>query len=195
MRIEILLFLVAGFVIANIYTDGKYLKIILSKKKYFQMAGVAFVAFMLYILIKRNPLRAKEIMTTSNEYIKYLPIDKNTSNIISPILDFTVKQDYISGQNSENYPILNMNNISRSQNNNMMMESGKKATKRCVSETKKKYVASRQGWKCNGCGKMLNATFEVDHIKRLEYGGDNHVDNLRALCRECHGNKTMMENL
>lgn len=195
MRIEILLFLIAGFVMVNIYTDGKYMKILLSKKKYFKMGGVAFVAFMMYILIKRNPLRAKEIMTTSNEYIKYLPIDKNTSNIISPILDFTVKQDYISGQNSENYPILNMNNISRSQNNSTMMESGRKATKRCVSETKKKYVASRQGWKCNGCGEMLNATFEVDHIKRLEYGGDNHVDNLRALCRECHGNKTMMENL
>jgi len=35
----------------------------------------------------------------------------------------------------------------------------------------------------------------VDHIVRLEYGGSNHVDNLVAMCRECHGKKTTMENL
>ena len=61
--------------------------------------------------------------------------------------------------------------------------SGKKATKRSVSETKKKFVASRQNWKCGDCQTQLNAWFEVDHIKRLEYGGSNHIDNLVALCR------------
>ena len=35
--------------------------------------------------------------------------------------------------------------------------------KRSVSETKKKYVASQQGWKCAGCSSQLDATFEVDH--------------------------------
>ena len=30
---------------------------------------------------------------------------------------------------------------------------------------------------------------------RLEHGGSNHVDNLVAMCRECHGEKTAMENL
>ena len=69
------------------------------------------------------------------------------------------------------------------------------ATKRSVSETKKKFVASRQGWKCGGCGQQLNAWFEVDHKIRLEYGGSNHIDNLVAMCRECHGEKTTMENL
>ena len=36
--------------------------------------------------------------------------------------------------------------------------SGKKGTKRCVSETKKKYVASKQNWKCFNCEKkdLLN---------------------------------------
>jgi 5-methylcytosine-specific restriction endonuclease McrA len=29
----------------------------------------------------------------------------------------------------------------------------------------------------------------------LEYGGSNHIDNLVALCRECHGKKTTIENL
>jgi len=76
-----------------------------------------------------------------------------------------------------------------------LMQSGKKSTKRSVSETKKKFVASRQDWKCGDCHNQLTAWFEVDHKIRLEYGGSNHVDNLVALCRECHGKKTTMENL
>ena len=76
-----------------------------------------------------------------------------------------------------------------------VLQTGKKGTKRSVSETKKKFVASRQSWKCGDCGDQLNAWFEVDHKIRLEYGGSNHVDNLVALCRECHGKKTTIENL
>ena len=68
-------------------------------------------------------------------------------------------------------------------------------TKRSVSETKKKYVASRQNWTCNECGSMLTAWFEIDHITRLEYGGSNDASNLVALCRNCHGKKTAMENM
>ena len=68
-------------------------------------------------------------------------------------------------------------------------------TKRSVSETKKKFVAARQGWKCGDCQDQLNAWFEVDHKIRLEHGGSNHVDNLVALCRDCHGKKTTIENL
>ena len=76
-----------------------------------------------------------------------------------------------------------------------VMNSGKQGTKRSVSETKKKFVAARQGWKCGDCGNQLSAWFEVDHKIRLEYGGSNHIDNLVALCRECHGKKTAIENL
>ena len=186
MRFELVIILIAGFLIANIYTEGKYMNLLVSWKKYYQMAGVAFGALMFYILIKKNPLRAREIVSTSNDYIKYLPIDKNASNIISPILDFI--------SNNDSYPIMNM--ASQTQvSEDRIMNSGKKATKRSVSETKKKFVASRQGWKCGDCKNQLTAWFEVDHVVRLEYGGSNHVDNLVALCRECHGKKTTMENL
>ena len=75
------------------------------------------------------------------------------------------------------------------------MSSGKQSTKRSVSETKKKFVASRQGWTCGDCKNQLTAWFEVDHTVRLEHGGSNHVDNLVALCRDCHGKKTAFENL
>ena len=192
MRFELVIMLIAGFLMANIYTDGKYMNMLVSWKKYYQMAGVAFAALMFYILIKKNPLRAREIVSTSNDYIKYLPIDKNASNIISPILDFTTKQGFMSS--NENYPIMNMGS-STQVSEDRIMNSGKKATKRSVSETKKKFVASRQSWKCGGCQKQLPAWFEVDHKIRLEYGGSNHVDNLVAMCRDCHGRKTAMENL
>ena len=56
-------------------------------------------------------------------------------------------------------------------------------------KTVEKYVASMQDWKCNHCKKVLTAWFEVDHVKRLEHGGNNDVQNLVALCRECHGQK------
>ena len=192
MRFELVIILVAGFLMGNIYTDGKYMTMLVSWKKYYQMAGIAFGALTLYILFKRNSLRAREIVTTSNEYIKYLPIDKNTSNMISPILDFTSKQGFMS--DSSHLPILPMSNQTQV-SEDRIMNSGKKTTKRSVSETKKKFVASRQNWKCGDCQSQLTAWFEVDHITRLEYGGSNHVDNLVAMCRECHGKKTTMENL
>lgn len=202
MRIEIIIILVAGFIMANIYTDGKYWKMLQSGKKYYKMAGVAFGALMLYLLIKHNPLRAQQMAATTNDYLKYLPIDKNTSDMISPILDFTSKHNFAESQYSSldggnyNYPIIPMPESSTERiGENRMKTSGKTTTKRSVSETKKKFVASRQNWCCGNCKKQLSAWFEVDHIKRLEYGGSNHVDNLVALCRECHGEKTAMENL
>ena len=69
------------------------------------------------------------------------------------------------------------------------------STKRCVSETKKKFVASNQNWKCAHCSVQLPAWFEIDHKLRLDRGGDNHINNLEALCRNCHGKKTAMESM
>jgi len=201
MRFELIIFVIAGFLIANIYTDGKYLKMLQTGKKYYQMAGIAFGALMLYLLLKYNPLRAQQIVSTTNDYIKYLPIDKNTSNMLSPILDFTSKQNFAGDQYASidggnfNYPVAGMPQHGGTVAESRILQSGKKATKRSVSETKKKFVASRQNWKCGECQSQLNAWFEVDHIKRLEYGGSNHIDNLVALCRECHGKKTTIENL
>jgi hypothetical protein len=195
MRIEITIVLIAAFIMANIHTDGKYVNMLYSGKKYYQMGGVAFGALMIYILLKKNPLRTREILNASNDYLKYLPVDKNVSNMISPILDFTAQNQ--GHMYDSNQPIIPMSNHSGGNQiaENRILQSGKKSTKRSVSETKKKFVASRQNWKCGDCENQLTAWFEVDHKIRLEYGGSNHVDNLVALCRECHGKKTTIENL
>jgi len=180
----------------------------MTHKKYYQMAVIAMGGLVIYWLIKKNPLNASQMILTSNEYLKYLPIDKNTSSIISPILDFTAKQNFNLDQhnypyNDGNHPIIPIQPMN--QYERKIMTSGLEGgiqqnvvtgkTKRSVSETKKKFVAARQGWKCGDCQEQLNAWFEVDHKTRLEYGGSNHVDNLVALCRDCHGKKTTIENL
>lgn len=70
-----------------------------------------------------------------------------------------------------------------------------KNKKRKVSATAKKYVAANQKWLCNMCNNLLDASYEVDHIKPLYKGGGNEVSNLQALCRNCHGNKTIYDKL
>lgn len=192
MRFELVILIATGLVIGNIYTEGKYIKYAMSKKKYLQMGGVGFAGLLVLYLFKRNPAHAKEIVNASNEYFKYLPIDKNTSDMISPILDFTSKNNFANDPNY-NQQIVGMPNEQRQAER--IKQSGKKGVKRSVSETKKKYVASGQNWKCTNCKKQLNAWFEVDHVVRLENGGSNSVDNLVALCRECHGEKTAKENM
>ena len=183
MRFEFVVLLITAFVMANIYTEGKYLNTVLSWKKYYQMAGVALFGYMMCWLMRKNPVQAQSMLVASNEYIKYLPVDKNTTSILSPILDFTSKQDFGG------------TNMHQQQYESRVLNSGGKSSKRSVSETKKKFVAARQNWHCGDCNKQLPAWFEVDHTVRLEHGGSNHVDNLVALCRDCHGKKTAIENL
>jgi hypothetical protein len=194
MRIEIVLFFIASLIIANIYYEGKIVRYIVSRKKYWQMAGVLFIFFMIYYLIKKNPLNAQHILTTTNEYVKYLPLDKSTVNMISPILDFSSKTNW-SG-NSGNYigggdkhPIIEIQKIKRPNDTNTLIY------KRSVSETKKKYISAQQGWKCGHCQQQLSSSYEVDHIVPLYKGGSNDLTNLVSLCPNCHRNKTSMDRM
>jgi hypothetical protein len=195
MRLEILIFGITGFLLYNAYYDGKYTKMLLAYKKYYKMALIGFLALCFYIMIKRNPLQSKNMLLYTNNMIKYMPIDKSSMDMISPIFDLSTKgSSFMEGFNSELNPSYNYNpTIIAQQQRNML--TGQKPVKRSVSETKKKYVASIQDWKCGQCNKKLTHTFEVDHKIRLEHGGGNDVTNLVALCRECHGEKTAMENM
>lgn len=192
MKLELIVFGIAAFLIYNAYHDGKYSKLIMSYKKYYQMAFIGFIALCFYLLMKRNPLRCKNMLLYTNNLIKYMPIDKSSMDMISPIFDFT---NNASNSFMYNYNSLNNPNFNPQLQQQRTLLSGQKVTKRSVSETKKKYVASIQDWKCGQCNKKLTHTFEVDHKIRLEYGGSNDPSNLVALCRECHGEKTARENM
>jgi len=190
MRFEIIIIIITALIMGNIYTDGKYLAIAMTWKKYYQMIGVAIVGISVCFMLRKNPERARDIIYSSNEYLRNLPVDKSTSSMIHPILDMTKQQNYFNHpQNIRN------DNLSNYKYQQKIMNSGTKSTKRSVSETKKKFVAAQQNWHCGDCKKQLPAWFEVDHTIRLEHGGSNHVDNLVALCRDCHGKKTAIENL
>jgi 5-methylcytosine-specific restriction protein A len=196
MRIELVIFFVAAGVVFHIYTEGKYTKWLLQQKKYWQIGGIVVGALILCWLLRKDPSRAKSMIETTHEYLKYMPIDGGTSRLLSPILDMTAKHAFL--QESVSRPVLALDAAAVSQSptgGSMDGGGGGRVVKRSVSETKKKYVAARQRWTCKDCGVLLTATYEIDHIVRLDRGGTNHVDNLAALCPNCHRQKTMLENL
>lgn len=183
MKLELIVLAITAFFIYDIYKDQQYSKMLKGYKKYYQMAGVGFIGLSLLVFAKKHPFQSKSMLGSAAEMVKHLPIDRDSADLISPL--FALGYNYNNGQSKENTP----------QYKRMMNSGGSNGTKRSVSETKKKFVASRQDWRCNECGKQLPAWFEVDHVVRLENGGSNHVDNLVALCRDCHGKKTAMESM
>jgi len=207
MKFELLIFGITAFLIYNTYHDGKYTKLLFSWKKYFQMGFFALIGVSIYLLMKRNPAQCKNMLMHANNVVKYMPIDRSSLDMLNPILDFTTghsNQGFMESYTGNDDDNLRNNNASAwggllggmgiSSGEKRLLNSGK-GTKRSVSETKKKYVASQQDWKCGHCRNQLKAWFEVDHVISLENGGSNEVSNLVALCRDCHGKKTAMENM
>jgi hypothetical protein len=192
MRLEIFVLGLTAFFVYNAYTDGKYTKMLLSFKKYYKMIFYVTLGIGIYILLKRNPNQGRNMLLYANNLVKFMPIDKSSMDMLSPIIDFTSKNE-----NDEECFMESFNGLDSSSMNNerRITTSGKNGTKRSVSETKKKYIASCQDWKCGNCKSQLDHTFEIDHKIRLEYGGGNDVQNLIALCRNCHGRKTASENM
>jgi hypothetical protein len=192
MRLEIFILGLTAFFVYNAYTDGKYTKMLFAFKKYYKMIFYAVLGIGIYYMLKRNPTKGKDMLLYANNYIKYLPIDRNSMDMLSPIIDFTGTSESSFMESFNGIPPQTSGFCSGEQR---ILSSGKGGSKRSVSETKKKYVAASQDWKCGHCHSQLDHTFEIDHKVRLEYGGGNDVQNLIALCRNCHGKKTASENM
>ena len=189
MRLEIFVLGLTAFFVYNAYHDGKYTKMMSSFRKYYKMIFYVLLGVGIYVLLKRNPSQGRNMLLYANNVVKFMPIDKTAMDVLSPIIDFT---------NSSQVSFMESFNDMEPQENTRdqrILQSGKGATRRSVSETKKKYVAANQDWKCGHCQKQLDHTFEIDHRIRLEYGGGNETTNLIALCRNCHGKKTASENM
>jgi hypothetical protein len=195
MRLEIFVLGLTAFFVYNAYSDGKYTKMLMSFKKYYKMIFYVLLGIGIYLLLKRNPSQGRNMLLYANNVVKFMPIDKSSMDMLSPIIDFTSKNDNQSFMESLNDINTNKFPSGFSNEDKRILNSGKNGTKRSVSETKKKYVASNQEWKCGHCKSQLDHTFEIDHRIRLEYGGGNDVQNLIALCRNCHGKKTASENM
>ena len=196
MRLEIFVLGLTAFFIYNAYNDGKYTKMLLTFKKYYKMIFYALLGIGIYVLLKRNPSQGRNMLLYANNVVKFMPIDKTSMDMLSPVFDFTSTCDRSFMESFNNIDDTNiMGSTGLCNSDKRIVNSGKNGTKRSVSETKKKYVASQQDWKCGHCESQLDHTFEIDHRVRLEYGGGNDVQNLIALCRNCHGKKTASENM
>jgi len=201
MKLELFIFGITAFLVFNTYYDGKYLKVFHSWQKEIKMSTFAFVGLSLYIFLKKNPGQSQSMLSHANDIIRYMPISRSSADMLSPFLDFannkSMFQDGDGGGGSSNLGGGGGGGGGGRREAQMearLRSSGRNnATKRSVSETKKKFVAAQQSWKCGHCDRQLPAWYEVDHIVRLEHGGSNNVDNLVALCRDCHGKKTAME--
>jgi hypothetical protein len=176
MSIKLWIIIICALVLYNIYYENNILSKLKNYKKGYKMIIVVIMGFGALSVVSKSPKMSYDNMKTLQEFIQVMPIDRQSKDMLTPFLSTN------SGTSREQASIHKIKN------------SGLKGTKRSVSETKKKYVASHQNWSCNKCNKKLNHTFEVDHKVRLEYGGTNEVSNLEALCRECHGQKTSFEN-
>jgi len=219
IKTEYIVFIITAILIANTYYDGQLIKLFQSNQKWIKMATFGFIGLSLFLFLRRNPENSRELLYHANDIIKYMPISKDTADMITPFFDMTRRvsspneggagatTSALGGVGGAMMSAMGVNapqntmlpsvggggNLSAAEKR--VLSSGKGSSKRSVSETKKKYVAAQQGWKCGDCQRQLPAWFEVDHVIALEHGGSNHVDNLVALCRDCHGKKTAMSFL
>ena len=207
MKIEFIIFIITALLIANTYYDGKLVKLFntIKHSKYLKMITFGFAGLSIYLFLKKNPKNSKEFLGQANEMIKTLPMTRDSASLITPFLNLTNSKSFNDtnssvwgggggGSSNSSSTGADGGNTFQSQINRMM-QSGKGSTKRSVSETKKKFIAANQNWICKDCNKQLPAWFEVDHVIALHNGGTNELDNLVALCRDCHGKKTAMDRL
>lgn len=63
-----------------------------------------------------------------------------------------------------------------------------------ISNKLRDEIVITQENKCNDCKCTLSKFFQIDHKIALQYGGTNDINNLQALCCECHSKKSISEN-
>jgi hypothetical protein len=172
MNVKFIIVLLTSTLMYNTYHDNFIVNNFKKYTKYYKIGAIAVFGIGVYLVMSRSSTDSWNTMNVVKNYIHVLPIDKQSKDMIKPFFDRDPTERSID-----------------------KITSSSRTHKRSVSETKKKYIASQQNWKCKKCNQQLTAWFEVDHIKRLDQGGSNDVNNLVALCRNCHGEKTSMENI
>lgn len=132
-----------------------------------------------YLYNNTNQMYNNNKITKNENTNSDITINKKSEINLSPYVIIT----------EEEYDILKNEKNEKNDNNKIC-----KIHKRNVSSLTKKMVASNQEWKCGTCKQTLDYTYEIDHNVPLFKGGSNEISNLIALCRNCHGKKTLLEN-
>ena len=140
---------------------------------------ILIIFFVIFILLNEKILRLYHVTMIYNNYNFIKFIIKNLLYTI-PLITLYFNYDNI------------LDSVIK---NNLIKNNVIKNTSRNVNGTIKKYVASSQKWKCNNCNNLLDYSYEIDHIIPLYKDGSNNINNLQALCRNCHGKKTIIDRL
>ena len=89
MGIDKWIFIITAFLVFDTYHDGKYSSMLLNGKKYYKMALYGFIGLSLFMFLKKHPNESRSLMTNASELVKFLPIDSNAGDLLTPIFDFT----------------------------------------------------------------------------------------------------------
>lgn len=161
-----------------------------------------------YILIETNMFNIKSIFNQIQKYFritfiillclvvyKYQLSDKtDIPSIGKVIMNSKQYKNYKSIANFL-YSFIKIFNNKNKNINSIIYDNTINNNHRRVSELLKKQIAANQRWKCNSCSNLLDASYEIDHIIPLYKNGNNASNNLQALCRNCHGKKTINDKL
>lgn len=187
MKFDLKMLIFILFIIALVWINSRYKNIVIRGYNYVSqlpkivMVGIAILAVCAPFMLKNNSM--------IDLFKDQLP-ESMTKNIDRA---YTLKNMMSSQQKQyeqQQQQPQQQTQFSKRRGGNFTTKSVRK-----VSDQVKKQVAADQEWNCAICGERLKASYEVDHIVALEDGGSNNIDNLRAVCRNCHGDKTVNENI
>lgn len=129
---------------------------------------IIFITVIIFIVTEKYNLNLSKFIFT---FEKFKLIMKNVA-LILPFITIYFNQSYLVD----------------------FLKEKKKQKRTKLSQNVKKFVAANQKWSCNHCQHILDASYEIDHIIPVYQGGTNDIGNLQALCRNCHGKKTLNDN-
>ncbi len=88
MSLGFIIIIITVFLMINAYHDNKYVDMLKSYKKYYQIALFGFLGLSLYLFIRKHPNDSRSMMKHANGIIKYMPIDRTSTDLLTPLLDF-----------------------------------------------------------------------------------------------------------
>ena len=97
-KFEFIVFIITAALILNTYYDGKYFKMVetTNARKYIKMATIGFFGLSMYLFMKKNPANSQTIMHHANELIKYMPISRESADMLTPFFDMTNKRAFFN---------------------------------------------------------------------------------------------------
>jgi hypothetical protein len=190
VRRSFLVIAICAVIIGDILTGGALQRKAFTLKRYGQAAMIALVGLGVLVLVNRPGADKMGMMQTASNVVSAMPTSATTSLLQSGIgfmgghaTTLTPNPTHMGG------------GFGGGSGSGPGGAGGVTVPKRSVSDARKKVVAAGQGWTCAHCHETLEASYEVDHVVELQDGGTNDVSNLMALCRNCHGRKTLDQRL